>query len=271
MSNTHEEPLSGGNVSAGVVRVGDTVRRPTGPWTPTIHAFLRHLEDVGYDGAPRVLGIDERGREILEFVPGVVPWPQNAYREHLGSDDAVRRAGQLLRGLHDASASFRIPPDAVWREPERGEDAVPYVDERGMIVCHNDPTAWNLVVGEERWAFIDWDFSGPRPFIWDVAYALIGILPVSREPSGLGWPGPVPFEERLQAFATGYDLERRDRARLVDVLIARIASSLERMRSNAAVGVEPWATLWRFGHGEGWSDMLSFATEQRADWDRALR
>lgn len=29
-----EIPLDGGNMSSGVVRVGDTVRRPAGPWTP---------------------------------------------------------------------------------------------------------------------------------------------------------------------------------------------------------------------------------------------
>ena len=34
-----EEPLRGGNVSARVVRVGDTVRRPAGPHTPAVHAL----------------------------------------------------------------------------------------------------------------------------------------------------------------------------------------------------------------------------------------
>ena len=35
-----EVVLCGGNMTP-VVRVGDTVRRATGPWTPTIHALLR--------------------------------------------------------------------------------------------------------------------------------------------------------------------------------------------------------------------------------------
>ncbi len=272
-NDTHEEPLSGGNVSAGVVRVGDTVRRPTGPWTPAVHAFLRHLEAAGFDGAPRVLGIDERGREILEYIPGVVPWPPGPYHEHLGSDEAVWKAGRLLRGLHDASGSFRPPHDAVWREPERADDALPFADERGLIVCHNDPTAWNLVVGEGRWAFIDWDFAGPRPFMWDVTYALIGFLPVNRNASAFGWSAsdPVPFGSRLRAFGDGYGLAERDRARLADMVVTRIASSHERGRVHAAAGIEPWATLWNEGHGEGWADMLAFATEQRADWERALR
>ena len=49
-----------------MVRVGDTVRRPAGPWTPAVDALLRHLEDVGFPGAPRALG---RDRHVL---PGVV-------------------------------------------------------------------------------------------------------------------------------------------------------------------------------------------------------
>src|SRR2546423_14571099 len=59
-----EIPLLGGNTST-VVRVGDTVRRNAGPGTPAVHALLRHLEDVGFTGAPRALGTDERGREGL--------------------------------------------------------------------------------------------------------------------------------------------------------------------------------------------------------------
>jgi len=31
-----EVPLEGGNMTGGVVRVGDTVRRPAGPWTPAV-------------------------------------------------------------------------------------------------------------------------------------------------------------------------------------------------------------------------------------------
>src|SRR5579859_7679207 len=41
-------------------------------WTPTVHALLRHLETVGFDGAPRVVGsrFDPAGRETLTFIQG---------------------------------------------------------------------------------------------------------------------------------------------------------------------------------------------------------
>jgi hypothetical protein len=65
MRHDDEEPLSGGNVSDGVVRVGDTVRRPAGPWTPAVHALLTHLHDAGFDAAPRPLGLDDRWRGFV--------------------------------------------------------------------------------------------------------------------------------------------------------------------------------------------------------------
>jgi hypothetical protein len=75
-----EEILVGGNVAPGVHRVGQTLRRPTGPWTLAVHQLLRHLERVGFRGAPRALGIDERGREILTFVPRRCRPPASAGR-----------------------------------------------------------------------------------------------------------------------------------------------------------------------------------------------
>ena len=64
-----EERLEGGNVG-GAVRVGDTVRRSAGPWTPAVHALLAHLAGTGFTGAPRPLGFDEQGREVLTFLEG---------------------------------------------------------------------------------------------------------------------------------------------------------------------------------------------------------
>ena len=59
-------------MTEGVVRVGRTVRRPVRPHTAAVHALLRHLEAAGFDGAPRVLGIDAKNREVLTYLPGVV-------------------------------------------------------------------------------------------------------------------------------------------------------------------------------------------------------
>jgi len=69
-SGPREVVLAGGNVSTAVVRVGDTVRRPAGFWSQSVHALLGHLNDVGYTGAPRTLGFDELGRHVLQYVEG---------------------------------------------------------------------------------------------------------------------------------------------------------------------------------------------------------
>ena len=80
-----EEPLEGGNLSV-VVRVGETVRRPTGPWTPAVHALLDHLEAKGFPGSPRARGLDEQGREILTFLPG----PNGMYQPQWIASDVIK-------------------------------------------------------------------------------------------------------------------------------------------------------------------------------------
>src|SRR5438046_5883406 len=76
-----EQRLGGGRSSVGVVRIGDTVHRPTGPWTPTIHAYLRHLRAAGFTASPEVLGIDEKGREVLTYIPG------DTWGDHIDPDE----------------------------------------------------------------------------------------------------------------------------------------------------------------------------------------
>jgi hypothetical protein len=65
-----EEVLSDSASGRRVVRVGDTVRRRMYPWSATIHRLLAHLEAVGFDRAPRFLGIDAQGREVLSYLEG---------------------------------------------------------------------------------------------------------------------------------------------------------------------------------------------------------
>lgn len=264
-----EQELSGGNISAGVVRLGGTVHRPTGPWTPSVHALLRHLESRGFTGAPRVLGIDDAGREVLEFITGDIPWPDRHFRL-LGPTGSVARVGRLLREFHDAVADFDPGEEAVWQFPEMASDALRFTDESGLIVCHNDPTAWNLVISPDRWAFIDWDAAGPRPPLWDVAYCAIGVVPISPDTAAAGWTGPVPVVERLAALARGYRLGPHDQGRLPELIVARIRSSYEHLRRRARAGLAPWDTLWRSGHGDAWARMLDFATTNAPSWAAEL-
>jgi hypothetical protein len=95
------EPLPGSNGQpTATIRHGNTILRAAGPWTPTVHAFLRHLEQVGYPGSPRVVGdgYDDQGREVPTYIQGRIAHP------HAYTDEGIFQVGQLLRALHDAIA-----------------------------------------------------------------------------------------------------------------------------------------------------------------------
>jgi len=98
-------PLTGGTANRGlVVRSGQTVRRPQRPNSDAIHALLGHLEEAGFDGAPRFLGTDVRGREVLSYISGEAVTPP--YPAWSLTDAALRSVAELLRRYHEAVAGF---------------------------------------------------------------------------------------------------------------------------------------------------------------------
>jgi Phosphotransferase enzyme family len=204
-----EEVLGGGGLNP-VVRVGETVRRPAGPWTPAVHALLRHLEAVGFDGAPRSLGLDEQGREILSFLPS----------EPERLDDAVLvEAARLIRGYHDAVSRFDPPAGARW-------NFMTGAPRRGDVVCHNDLSPANAIYGAAGpCAFVDWDLAAPAPREWDVAHALWRFVPLypDGDCARLGFP-VGPRGPRIRLFCDAYGLG--DRGGILDVVRRRQLSPL---------------------------------------------
>ena len=124
--------LPGGNITP-VSRAGDTVRRASGPWTPTIHRLLSHIRDRGIDWAPEALGTDGLGREVLSFLPGTVP--HYPLPPEVWSDATLDAAGWMLRALHDATLDFDDAA-ASWQQP---------VHEPAEVICHNDFAPYNFV------------------------------------------------------------------------------------------------------------------------------
>ena len=57
-------------MSAGRCGSGTRFAVRPGGWTPAVHALLAHLAGTGFTGAPRPLGFDEQGREVLTFLEG---------------------------------------------------------------------------------------------------------------------------------------------------------------------------------------------------------
>lgn len=229
MSGAREEPLPGGNLG-GATRVGNTVRRATGPWTPGVHALLRHLEAVGFAETPRVLGIDDRGREVLTYIDGATadpqPWPP-----WTRADAALVDVGRLLRRLHAAVRPFRPPHPTVWRFTDRRMAP----DE---IVCHNDVGPYNVVWRDGRIAaLIDWDVAGPGSPFDDLAFAAWQWVPL-HHPSILdpGWERPPDVTRRLRLLCDAYGLAPDARGGLVDAIPGRMRASLDRMSAAADSG-----------------------------------
>jgi hypothetical protein len=127
------ELLTGDGVTQGIVRIGDTVRRPLRPFSLTVQAYLAHLRDAGFTGAPLPFGVDEQGREVQSFVPGDVP--RNPLPPETAGDDVLVALARLIRALHEASAGWVPPPDAVWG----GTPANPgQIAKQAELVSHRD-------------------------------------------------------------------------------------------------------------------------------------
>lgn len=251
-----EIPLQGGNMSSGVVRIGDTVRRPAGPWTPAVHALLGHLHSAGFHGAPRPLGIDEHGREILTFIPGTVAWPDHFHLLDPGSH--LRRVARLVRDFHDAVEGFRPPPDAQWQ--------VLIPAEGTTIIAHHDLAPWNLIIGQHQWAFIDWDTAAPGSRLWDVAYAMHGFIPLSANPQHQRHDAA----HRMRLFADVYGLSQPQRQQLVPMLARRTNAMHTFLARQAASGTQPWARLWQQGHGDAWRADTEYVAQRENTWQQAL-
>jgi|SRR5258708_1484343 len=138
--------LSGGRITSGVVRVGNTVRRPRKHASSIVRSLLRHLEMKGFSALPRYLGTDEQGREMFTYIPGSV----GKWQFH--SDETIRLAGRLLRAFHEATAGSEL----LMGKP---------------VMCHHDPGPNNVVFqGSRPIAFIDFDMIAPGERLEDLGY-----------------------------------------------------------------------------------------------------
>lgn len=232
-----EEKLIGGVANEGAVsRVGDHVRRPSTPYSSTIHSLLMWLRAVGFDGAPLPIGIDDDGRERLEFVDGDVPVPP--YPTWAQSDAALESVAVLLRRYHDAASSFDAS-GLGWS----GELADPL---GGPIICHNDVCLENVVFRDGvAVALLDFDFAAPGRRMHDLAQFARMCVPVDDDASAarLGW-GAVDRPARLRLVADAYGADSTDRAELVAILTDSIAHGDEFVRRRAEAGDPGFVKMW---------------------------
>jgi Phosphotransferase enzyme family len=244
-----EEILHGGNTST-VVRAGDTVRRQTGHWTPAVHALLEHLEQVGFDGAPRVLGLDEQGREILPFVDGVVgTLGPHRLADSFQTLEACRQAGRWLRSFHAAQQGYEPDPALPWRMVAGRALAT------GEVVLHHDAAPYNSIQRPDGGlTVIDWDFCAPGEPVEDLAFSLWSWVPLWHDRAAVRREfGEVPTATALHKFAAlvdGYAADASQRARLPGAILETMEGHARGLEELAAQGEPAFVRLLDMGYAE---------------------
>lgn len=195
-----------------VVVDGAVVRRPAGPWTPSVHRLLASLPDgIG----PRPVSLDDEW-EVVTRIDGVVG--ERPLSDDVRSSEALVSVAELLRRFHDAV-------DGAW--------------------CHNDAGPWNVVFsGPRAVGLIDWDLAGPGAAVSDVASAVWHFAPLydDAECLRIGWPAPPDRLARVRLFCDAYGIACDER--LWDAVRERMrwyrAQVLAAQAAPATPGAAPW-------------------------------
>lgn len=234
-------------MTAGVVRVGNTVRRSMGDHSDLVHTVLRHLEHVGFAGAPRFLGVDEQGREMLTFVKGDVvgqPWPP-----WVADDDRAASVARLLRALDDAMRPLGLPTGTVLPVSRPG---VP--DRPGpppSFLGHRDVAPENVVFrAGQAVSLIDFDLVRASSTVDEVTNLLLWWG---------GWGAPADREEALRdldpasrgrLLVDAYGLDDQLRQWVVPVAISTAQRTWHSMEERARTHGGGWAKMWSDGIGD---------------------
>ncbi|GGD43147.1 phosphotransferase [Microbacterium faecale] len=203
--NDMQQAMSGGNMNT-VIRDGDTVRRVGGPWTPTVHRYLRYLKRGGIDWAPEPIGFDGT-HETLSFIDAFVPaYPLPNW---VWTDAALEQGARMLRQLHDASIGFPLD-ESTWQSATK----VPV-----EVICHNDFSPHNLAFDDGMIVgAIDFDMCSPGPRIWDIAYFATRMVPLTGEPP-VGAPTGRDVSRRIQLLIDAYGSDAGSIPLTVDAVV----------------------------------------------------
>lgn len=265
----HDMALYGGNVNR-VVRTGDAIHRSK-QWDPKIHDLLKFLEKQGFYHAPRFLGIDEQGREVLSFIPGDVPG--NDYpncKPYVWSDRTLYLAAKMLRKYHDVTRLF-VPfaQESGWKNPYVGENQY-------EVICHNDAAPYNFVFRDEvPVALIDFDTASPGPRIWDIAYALYTFVPLAGFEPELKTCSTVAYnpcqhafnrQRRVGLFFDAYGIIPPND--LKEWVIKRLQALCDTLETGASRGNKAYQKMIDEGHLAHYKAEIAFLRDHFGDWCR---
>jgi hypothetical protein len=215
---------------------------------PEGRASLVEVEQAGFAAAPRFLGIDARGREVLTYIAGGIggrplhPWA--------GREDVLVAIARFQRRLHDCSLGFTLPAGAEWRKPLH-IDGLPPMFDAPELIGHNDMTPENLIFRDGvPVGIIDFDLAGPTTRLLDVIITLHWWAPlrdhVDRDPV----MRDLDAGERIRTFIDAYGLADADRRCLLDSAVLRCTRVWHAMRHRAEHEGGGWARMWNKGVGD---------------------
>jgi hypothetical protein len=236
----------------GATRIGRTVRRPTGPWTPAVHDLLTYLWDNGLRGIPTLHGLDEEGREVLEYVEGRgVPIDREVVL-----DTVLTEAVVWLRDFHDLVEGYRPEGELPWRG-----GAATLADDQ--IICHHDPGAYNWIIQSGHFvAMIDWDMAGPGRAIDDLAFLAWTGIPLYRE---------IPLEDvvrRLDLLVDAYG--EWGPMTVLGAVVERMSTAADRIEAGQARGDQGFINLGTVGEPQRTRDRVAAFRERIPAIEAAL-
>ncbi|MCM3596195.1 phosphotransferase [Metabacillus idriensis] len=261
MSNyENEEMLTGGNIST-VYRSGDTVRRNLKPDSTKIHKLLKHLENKRFIYAPKFLGIDEKGREILSFIEGETG--NYPLKEYMWSNDVLKEIAKVLRLYHDSVSDFPM---------EEGWQSIDNTPQPFEVICHNDFATYNIIFNHKRpVGIIDFDVAGPGPRLWDIAYTLYTCVPLSRvyhsetgEEVFYSLDHTERKKQRIKLFFESYGEELEEG--FLDMVLLRLEGLCKTIERKANEGDSAFLKMIDEGHLEHYQNDIEFIRKHGKEW-----
>ncbi len=236
------------------VRVGDEVLRPATANSESMRQLLAHLEERGFEGAPRVVGSEPDGAVKLTWIEGWVPSDTEGWKLDVGALESV---GQLLRHYHDSVRGFA---------PEAGFEEGPQAVAEGDIVCHGDIAPRNTVFEDgQAVAFIDWDGIWVAPALWDLGHALWQFAPICDNDDAWlqRWPSSPDRGARITALVRGYRLDQSQAQRLPEMVCEVIAGCHRSVARKATAGIPAFIRMEREGILNNLTSQLQAAQQLR--------
>jgi len=265
-----EYALEGGDVTEGLVRIGATVRRPTVVTSEPVRRLLTGLEELGFTGAPRHLGVDAADRHVLDFVAGEVaarPWPA-----WLGDEGRLASVARLVRSYDDAALKLGLPDwsAAMLRDDPPGTP--PSIAGEPQFIGHLDITPENVVFRDgAAFALIDFDLARPATRSEEVVNMLLWWAPWAPvEDREYMVSGVDPFH-RAGVIVDAYGLSDEDRATIVPLARNLAERSWHLMKHRAETLGGGWARMWSEGVGDRILRRQRWLAENETALERAIQ